>query len=55
MKGDAQWVSVLRTEVKTRLRQQRATQAGLASHLGITEKHVSQLLSGKGHRVARDA
>lgn len=41
------WLLDLRRKVKARLRAQGATQAGLAWHLGITEKHVCQLLSGK--------
>jgi transcriptional regulator with XRE-family HTH domain len=41
------WVRDLRNKVRARLRAQGATQAGLAWHLGITEKHVSQLLTGK--------
>lgn len=44
---DPPWLLDLRRKVKARLRQQGATQAGLAWHLGITEKHVCQLLSGK--------
>jgi transcriptional regulator with XRE-family HTH domain len=41
------WLRDLRNKVRARLRAQGATQAGLAWHLGITEKHVSQLLTGK--------
>ena len=44
---DPPWLRELRNKVKARLRAQGATQAGLAWHLGITEKHVSQLLTGK--------
>jgi transcriptional regulator with XRE-family HTH domain len=44
---DPPWLRDLRSKVKARLRAQGATQAGLAWHLGITEKHVSQLLTGK--------
>ena len=44
---DPPWLRDLRNKVKARLRAQGATQAGLAWHLGITEKHVSQLLTGK--------
>jgi transcriptional regulator with XRE-family HTH domain len=41
------WLLDLRNKVRARLRAQGATQAGLAWHLGITEKHVSQLLTGQ--------
>lgn len=41
------WLRDLRCKVRARLRAQGATQAGLAWHLGISEKHVSQLLTGK--------
>lgn len=41
------WLADLRNKVRARLRAQGATQVGLAWHLGITEKHVSQLLTGK--------
>jgi transcriptional regulator with XRE-family HTH domain len=41
------WLLELRREVKARLREQGATQASLARYLGITEKHLSQLLTGK--------
>jgi transcriptional regulator with XRE-family HTH domain len=41
------WLRDLRCKVRARLRAQGATQAGLAWYLGITEKHVSQLLTGK--------
>lgn len=44
--ADPPWLIDLRRKVRARLRAQGATQAGLAWHLGITEKHVSQLLSG---------
>ena len=44
---DPPWLRDLRSKVKARLRAQGATQAGLAWHLGITEKHMSQLLTGK--------
>lgn len=41
------WLLELRREVKARLRGQGATQASLARYLGITEKHLSQLLTGR--------
>jgi transcriptional regulator with XRE-family HTH domain len=44
---DPPWLIDLRRKAKARLRAQGATQAGLAWHLGITEKHVCQLLTGK--------
>ena len=44
---DPPWLLDLRRKVKARLRKQGATQVGLAWHLGITPKHVNQLLSGK--------
>jgi transcriptional regulator with XRE-family HTH domain len=44
---DPPWLRDLRNKVRTRLRAQGATQAGLAWHLGITPKHMSQLLTGK--------
>ena len=43
---DPPWLIDLRRKVKARLRQQGATQVGLAWHLGITPKHVNQLLQG---------
>jgi transcriptional regulator with XRE-family HTH domain len=43
---EALWVRQLRSEVRARLRDQDATQAGLAERLGITEKHMSQMLRG---------
>jgi DNA-binding transcriptional regulator YdaS (Cro superfamily) len=45
--GEALWVQQLRAEVRARLRDQRATQVGLAEQLGITPKHMSQMLTGK--------
>lgn len=41
------WLLDLCRQVKDRLRAQGATQAGLAWYLGITEKHLCQLLAGK--------
>ena len=43
---DPPWLLDLRRKVKMRLRAQGATQAGLAWHMGITEKHICQLLNG---------
>jgi transcriptional regulator with XRE-family HTH domain len=43
---DPPWLKDLRSKVKSRLRKQGATQAGLAWHLGISPKHVCQLLNG---------
>jgi transcriptional regulator with XRE-family HTH domain len=44
--SDPPWLRDLRNKVRARLRQQGATQAGLAWHLGITPKHITQLLTG---------
>jgi hypothetical protein len=44
--SDPPWLADLRNKVKARLRAQGATQVGLAWHLGITPKHMSQLLTG---------
>lgn len=44
---DPAWLTDLRGKVTAHLRAQGATQGGLAYHLGITPKHVCQLLSGK--------
>jgi transcriptional regulator with XRE-family HTH domain len=41
------WLDQLRTEVRRRIRAQRSTQQALAAHLGITPKHMSQILNGK--------
>jgi transcriptional regulator with XRE-family HTH domain len=43
----ALWVQQLRGEVRARLKGQRATQLGLAERLGITPKHLNQMLTGK--------
>lgn len=45
--ADAPWLRHLRAEVRARLEARRVTQASLAEHLGITPKHVNQVLSGK--------
>lgn len=47
MNPDPPWLADLRNKVRARLRKQGATQAGLAWHLGITPKHMCQLLTGK--------
>lgn len=41
------WLARLRTEVLRHIRAQGSTQAALAAHLGITEKHMSQVLTGR--------
>ena len=40
-------LAALRAAIKTELRLDGATQADLARYLGISEKHVSQVLRGK--------
>lgn len=45
--ADAPWLRHLRAEVRTRLEARHATQASLAGHLGISPKHLNQVLSGK--------
>lgn len=42
----APWLRCLREEVRARLRARRATQAALAAYLGISPKHMSQVLNG---------
>jgi transcriptional regulator with XRE-family HTH domain len=44
---DAPWIRQLRAEFRGRLEARHVTQASLAEHLGITSKHVNQVLSGK--------
>jgi transcriptional regulator with XRE-family HTH domain len=41
------WLGRLRAEVLRHIRSQGSTQAALAAHLGITEKHMSQVLTGR--------
>jgi transcriptional regulator with XRE-family HTH domain len=41
------WLARLRGEVLRHIRAQGSTQAALAAHLGITEKHMSQVLTGR--------
>jgi transcriptional regulator with XRE-family HTH domain len=43
----AQWLQVLRSEVRARLKKQHATQISLAKYLGISPKHLSQILTGE--------
>jgi transcriptional regulator with XRE-family HTH domain len=45
--ADVPWLRHLRAEVRARLEARHATQASLAAHLGISPKHVNQILSGK--------
>jgi transcriptional regulator with XRE-family HTH domain len=44
---DAPWLRHLRAEVRARLAARRYTQASLAAHLGITPKHLNQILTGR--------
>jgi transcriptional regulator with XRE-family HTH domain len=44
--GSPPWLRHLRSEVRTRIRARNATQASLAAALGITPKHLSQVLTG---------
>ena len=43
---DAPWLCHLRAEVRGRLKARHATQASLAAHLGVTPKHLNQVLGG---------
>jgi transcriptional regulator with XRE-family HTH domain len=43
---DPEWVGDLRRRVVAHLRAQKATQIGLAEYLGVTPKHVNQILKG---------
>jgi transcriptional regulator with XRE-family HTH domain len=45
--GSPPWLARLRAEVLRHIRAQGSTQAALAAHLGITPKHMSQVLTGK--------
>jgi transcriptional regulator with XRE-family HTH domain len=45
--ANAPWLRHLKAEACARLEARHVTQASLAEHLGITAKHVSQVLSGK--------
>ena len=52
--GDVYWLAELRAEVKRRLKARHTTQKALAEYLGITEKHLCQMLAGRidgGHEV----
>jgi transcriptional regulator with XRE-family HTH domain len=44
--ADAPWLRHLRAEVRARLEARHATQASLAAHLGISAKHLNQILGG---------
>jgi transcriptional regulator with XRE-family HTH domain len=44
--ADAPWLRHLRAEVRARLEARHATQASLAEHLGISAKHLNQILGG---------
>ena len=44
--ADAPWLRHLRAEVRARLKARHVTQASLAAYLGITPKHVNQVLRG---------
>jgi transcriptional regulator with XRE-family HTH domain len=44
--ADAPWLRHLRAEVRARLEARHATQASLADHLGISAKHLNQILGG---------
>lgn len=44
---DPEWVRELRREVRNRLKDHNATQVGLARYLGLTPKHVNQVLRGR--------
>lgn len=41
------WLDQLSREIRRCLRAQRSTQQALAAHVGITPKHMSQVLTGK--------
>lgn len=47
METDAPWLRHLRMEVRTRLQARHVTQASLAVHLGVTPKHLNQVLAGR--------
>lgn len=44
---EAAWLAQLRAEVLRRIKAQRTTQAALAGHVGITPKHLNQVLNGQ--------
>lgn len=44
---EAPWLRHLRMEVRTRLQARHVTQASLAVHLGVTPKHLNQVLAGR--------
>lgn len=41
------WLSAFRTAVASRIREHHTSQAALAGHVGITEKHMSRVLLGR--------
>jgi transcriptional regulator with XRE-family HTH domain len=45
--AEAPWLCQLKAEVRTRLKARHVTQASLAEYLGITSKHMNQVLGGK--------
>jgi transcriptional regulator with XRE-family HTH domain len=45
--GSPPWLKHLRAEVRARVRARNGTQASLAAAIGITPKHLSQVLTGK--------
>lgn len=48
MTGDGPaWLAEFRAEVVRRIQERRTTQAALAAHLGISAKHMSQVLTGQ--------
>jgi transcriptional regulator with XRE-family HTH domain len=45
--GAPPWLRQLRAEVLLRVKAQHSTQAALAARVGISRKHLSQVLSGR--------
>jgi plasmid maintenance system antidote protein VapI len=45
--SEVPWLCQLRSEVRRRVRAQASTRGALAAYLGITPKHMSQVLTGK--------
>jgi len=41
------WLTEVKARIKVELRKDGCTQKDLAGYLGLTEKHVSQILTGK--------
>lgn len=46
MTAEARWIADLREQVAARLKEHGVTQVALADHLGITAKHMNQILHG---------